>query len=381
MTLARVAAVVLSVALPLLSAAWLVRRVRRDRPLSWVVVGILAAAGAACGTGTFFLERTVLSFTELSIEVSRGTGASALLALVLFVAPLEEAAKVIVVWPTVVTRRLDSPGIGVVFAVAAACGFAAAETALFVGTGELAGLRVVRAVAGLFAHPFCAGVWGYALGRRGPHGARYFAPAWLAAVAIHAVYDHIVFGRGPGYLVISLPMLAAMAFVTWSALRDLAPTGGVHSLRLPIAIPEPPSLKVVRQALRRRDEPLLLRWIVFGSLVNVGAVFVSIAGAAFLAHRFGVDLSVADEADMRSTGPLLIVGAAILAAFPVAGFLVARASGAHTVLEPAFAAGLAIVGAVVVLSVTAPSAVIFAIAVGPVAFGLACGGAWFGMDS
>jgi hypothetical protein len=76
----------------------------------------------------------------------------------------------------------------------------------------------------------------------------------------------------------------------------------------------------------------------------------------------------------------VIVAAALLTAFPVAGYLVARASGAHTVLEPAFAAGLAMALTVAILSVTAPSAVIFAFAVAPIAFGLACGGAWFGMD-
>jgi hypothetical protein len=63
----------------------------------------------------------------------------------------------------------------------------------------------------------------------------------------------------------------------------------------------------------------------------------------------------------------------------VSGYLVARASGTHSVLEPAFASGLAIAGAVFALSVTAPSAVIFSLAVAPIAFGLACGGAWFGI--
>jgi hypothetical protein len=123
-----------------------------------------------------------------------------------------------------------------------------------------------------------------------------------------------------------------------------------------------------------------VRWIVVGALVNVGAVIMCIAVTVLLARRFGIDLTVADEADMRSSGPLVLVGTAVLAAFPVAGFLVARASSAHTVLEPAFAAVLAIAGAVALLSVTAPAAVIFAFAIAPIAFGLACGGAWFGLD-
>ena len=131
----------------------------------------------------------------------------------------------------------------------------------------------------------------------------------------------------------------------------------------------------------RSEQPLLLRWVVFGSLVNIGAVIVCVAAAVMLARRFGIDIAMADEADMRSNGPVVLLGAAVLAAFPLSGYLVARASGARSVLEPAFAAGLSIAGAVALLTVTAPPAVIFALALAPVAFGLACGGAWFGIDS
>jgi hypothetical protein len=178
-------------------------------------------------------------------------------------------------------------------------------------------------------------------------------------------------------LVIAFPMLLAMGLVTWSALRDVAPSAG----RGPHSLPEPPSLREVRRALRRTDRPLVLRWIVAGAFVNLGAAMVCIGCAVFLARRFGIDMSLADEADMRSNGPLVVLGIALMTAFPVAGYLVARASGAHTVLEPAFAAGLSLALTVAILSVTAPSAVIFAFAIAPVAFGLACGGAWFGMDS
>jgi hypothetical protein len=377
----KVVAAVLCAALPLGGAAWLVRRVRRDRGVPWHIAVLLALAGSAAGTGTFFAERAVLAFADLSIEVSRASRTSALLALVLFVAPLEEGAKVLVVWPTVFTRRLDGPGLGVVFAVCVASGFAAAESVLFVGTGAFDALRVVRAVAGLFAHLFCAGLWGYALGSRVRSGGHWFGPAWVFAVAIHALYDHIVFGRGPGLLAISLPMLAAMAIIAWSALRDLAPTVGIHRIHLPLNLPEPPSLRTVRHALRRTEQPLLFRWILFGAVVNLGTVLMSVGVAAVLARRLGIDLSVADEADMRSNGPLVLLGAAVLAAFPLSGYLIARASGTHGVLEPAFAAGLAILGAVLLLSVTAPPAVIFALAVAPIAFGLACGGAWFGLEA
>jgi RsiW-degrading membrane proteinase PrsW (M82 family) len=360
---------------PLAAAGWLVRRVRRVRPVSWGLAAALMLGGGIAAVATFVAERFVFKLMELSIEVTPGAGLTALLALLLFASPLEEAAKVLVVWPTVALRRLDAPGVGVLFAVAVGCGFAAVETALIVWSSEPSPLRLVRAAAGIPAHAFCAGLWGYALGARARSASPWFGPSWLAAVAIHGLYDHIVFGRGPGMLAIAIPMLLAMGLVTWSALRDIAPSEGHSSLHLP----EPPSLREVRRALRRTDEPLALRWIVVGALVNLGAALVCVAVAVVLARRFGIDMSLADEADMRSNGPLVIVAAALLTAFPVAGYLVARASGAHTVLEPAFASGLAMALTVAVLSVTAPSAVIFAFAVAPVAFVLACGGAWFGM--
>ncbi|HVU01645.1 MAG TPA: PrsW family glutamic-type intramembrane protease [Polyangiaceae bacterium] len=379
MTFGRVAAAFVFAALPAGGATWLVRRVRRERDFSTGIALFLAGAGALSGVATYFVERAVLSFGELSVEVSRGTSTSALLALFLFVAPLEEAAKLVAVWPTMLTRRLTDPPSGLAYAVVAACGFAVTDSILYL-SGATASLPFLRGLAGLFAHPFCAGLWGYGLGKR-VQGRLWFGPAFLLAVAIHAVYDHIVFGRGPGYLAMVLPLLAAMVAVAWGALRDLSGAEGVHLLTLPLNLPEPPSLRAVRGALRRTEEPLLFRWIVVGALVNLGAVILFVLGASLVARKLGVDLSVADEADMRSNGPVLLLGAAVLASFPVSGYLVARASGVRGVLEPAFAAAVAIAGAVVLLSVTAPAAVIFAIALAPVAFGLACGGAWFGADS
>jgi hypothetical protein len=146
------------------------------------------------------------------------------------------------------------------------------------------------------------------------------------------------------------------------------------------ALPEPPSLRAMRSLLRRTDRPLMLHWIAIGTLVTIGLMIALVALAVWTGHRIGVDFAMADEADVRSSGPLALLGAAVLSAFPIAGFLVARASGAHSVLEPALAAGVAIALVIALLSVTAPIAVVFALAIAPVAFALACGGAWFGLE-
>jgi hypothetical protein len=198
---------------------------------------------------------------------------------------------------------------------------------------------------------------------------------------LHALYDHIVFGRGPGLLVLALPMLVMMGFVAFTALRDVAPRRSNRpSLLASARIPEPPSLRAMRHALRRHDDrPLMVHWIAIGALVTLGVVVVLLVVAVYLGHRIGVDFALADEGDVRSSGPLVLLGTATLAGFPTAGYLVAKASAATSVLEPAMGAGLAIAAAVALVSLAAPVAAVFALAVAPLAFALACGGAWFGL--
>ena len=81
---------------------------------------------------------------------------------------------------------------------------------------------------------------------------------------------------------------------------------------------------------------------------------------------------------MSTTAPVALLGAGLLAAFPLSGFLVARASAARTLLEPAMATGLAIGLTLVLLGLAAPVALVFALAFSPIAWGLACAGAWVG---
>jgi hypothetical protein len=266
------------------------------------------------------------------------------------------------------------------FSAAVGAGFGAVDSAAYVLALDAGALSVVRAIAALPAHLFSAGLWGYALGQSAESGKRWFSLAWVVSVLAHGLYDHIVFGRGPGFLVLIVPLLLTMGLLTLALLRELAPRDAHEEHRALVALPEPPSLRAMRRALRRSDQPIMLHWIVFAALVNVGVVLVLLALAVYVGHRFGIDFAAADEADMRSNGPLVLLGVAVLAAFPVAGYLVARASGATSVLEPALGAALAIVGVVALLSVTAPIALLFALAVAPIAFGLACGGAWFGRE-
>jgi RsiW-degrading membrane proteinase PrsW (M82 family) len=368
--------------LPLLVAAWLWRRMSRHRHVPVRLASLVAAAGAATGALALYVERLVLHWTGLSLKVGPQGAGGALLATFLLAAPLEEGLKVLVVWPLYSTRRITGPRLGLSFAATAAAGFAAAFAVHAAWLGPSDWLNVVRTLLGTFAQVFFAGVWGYALGSGRRARGRWFSLSWLAAMLLHGLYDHIVFGHGPGLLVAALPMLGLMAMFAWIALRDVAPARdsspmSPHSLRR--ALPEPPSLRAMRRALQKTDRPLMVQWIALGTLVTLGVMIVAVAAAVFIGHRLGVDFAMADEADVRSSGPLVLIGVAVLSAFPAAGYLIARASGAQSVLEPALGAGLAIAAVLAMLSLTAPVAVVFALAVAPVAFALACGGAWFGL--
>jgi RsiW-degrading membrane proteinase PrsW (M82 family) len=339
---------------------------------------IMALGGAVAAAFTAYFERIVLSYTGLSQDVATSGVGGALLATFLLAAPLEEAVKVSVVWPLYRSRRILDSRLGVGYAAAAGAGFAAVKGLMAVLLGTPGGVTVLRALVSAPAQLFFAGIWGYALGARGPNRrGHWFSTAWLSATLLHGFYDHIVWGRGPGLLVSVIPLFVFMGVGTWMALREVAPESHAHQHWI---VPDPPSLRALRAALRPVDHRLMVRWILIGAFTTLGLVLALLSLTVLLGHRFGVDFSLADESDMRSSGPLILLGVAVVSAFPIAGYLVARASAAHSVLEPALAAGLALAGLIVMLFMTAPIGVLFALAVAPLACGLACGGAWIGLE-
>jgi hypothetical protein len=104
------------------------------------------------------------------------------------------------------------------------------------------------------------------------------------------------------------------------------------------------------------------------------------AVAVWTGHQVGLDFSAIEREDTSTAiVPLVLITSSILAAFPLSGYLVTKASGSDGVLEPALSAALAIVAVLVMLGLAAPVALVFALAFAPIAFALACMGAWFGL--
>jgi hypothetical protein len=138
----------------------------------------------------------------------------------------------------------------------------------------------------------------------------------------------------------------------------------------------------VRDALRRgADEPVKVGWVLLGALVTIGAMIAGLASGVLAARAMRVDLSAVDEHDLGAAAPVLLLGIGLLASFPMSGWLIARAAGVRTLLEPALATVLALVVTLVCLGLAAPFTVVFALAVSPIAWVLSCVGAWIGREA
>jgi len=378
---------ILAVLLPIAIYAWILRRrapgvARLERGALWLVL-LSAGLGVLAFVPAWFVEGWIENWAGLD-EHARGGDAPAILYAVLVAAPMEQGLKVLAFVPAWRSRRLASPGDGVLYASAVGLGFISAHNAELFSAGGVHPLDAGRALLAAPAHVFFAAAWGYALGRDAAKdkprriGGRAFNVTCALAMLFNGVYDHLVFGRSSTALIAAAPILLAMGGITAMVTRSRDPQEPAERpSRFHIA---PPSIAAVRAALWRSEQPVMVGWIGFGALVTIGLLTTSLAAAVMVGHRFGVDFASVDRADgTAGVAPLVLLGAAALAAFPAAGFLVSRASASRGVLEAAIAAALAIGGGLVMLGLAAPVAVVFAIAFAPIALALACAGAWVGV--
>jgi RsiW-degrading membrane proteinase PrsW (M82 family) len=361
----------------------------KEPPPRMVATFVLGTLGAALA---LYLAERARQLTGLDIRVSAAGQTGALVFLFLVIAPLQEAVEVASVWPAMLLKRFDQPFDGVVYGTCAALGFAAVQSATVLYTHPTGSIWIARVLLALPSRVFCACLWGYALGRakRARHRFPLFPGAFVGAVLAHGLYAHFLYGRGPGAVFAVTPLLAAMGFLAWFLGRDLAARASAPRQSLPppssrrgplSRLSQPPSLASVRAALRADDEPIRVVWILFGAMATFGAMIVGIAAGVVAAHALHVDLARIDEHDAAASAPVLLLGVGLLASFPTSGWLMARAAGVHTLLEPALSAVLALVLTLVTLGFAAPFTVVFALALSPIAWLLSCIGAWLGRSA
>ncbi len=361
-----------------------VRRTRHREPPALLVATFVFGAMAAGAAALVVAYAEALTGLDVRVAVAGPSGA--LVFVFLVTAPLQQAAQAAATWPAFLSRHFDEPSDGVVYASASGLGFSAVEVASVIHRFPDGAIWIARALLAVPADLFCACLWGYALGRARHSRERLplFPAGFVCAVAVQGLYEHFVYGRGPGALLAVLPLLAAMAAVAWLIGRDLR-TRGERALSIPSSrlarLAPPPSLTAVRAALRSADdEPVRVGWIALGALVTLGAMITGVAAGVLAAHALKVDLSTVDEHEVAAAAPVLLLGVGLLAAFPASGWLIARAASVHSLLEPALAAALALGVTLVVLGIAAPFTVVFAIALSPIAWVLSCAGAWVGRD-
>jgi hypothetical protein len=384
MLLGRAAAILFGALAPLAVALALLRRAGRRGPLrpelAALALGAIAYAVAAA------VEGALTGVTGVSRHVGPSADPAVLAYAFLVAAPLEQGLKLAAFVPVWRARATDGLRAAVVRAALCALGFVIARAARELATSPPDAWAVLSTWASVPAHLFFAATWGFVLGRD-PHkriGGRGFDATWLAAMVFNGLYDHIAFERGHAALLATVPMLGAMALVAVAGARAIAererrPTAPKPRRFLPSLTP--PTIEAVREALRRAERPVTVGWVAFGALVTTGVMTALLAGSVVLGHRLGVDFAAVDRGETSQGGaaPLVLLGSAALGAFPFAGYLVARASATRSVIEPALSAALAIVGSLVLLGLAAPVSLVFALAFAPVAFGLACAGAWLGV--
>ncbi len=370
-------------ALALLAVVYFSDRRREPLPLVLLVFGL----GAVAKVATWAAEARASAWTGLDLDAQVAGNAGAVLFVFGFAAPIREASKVAAMWVAFRSKYFDEPIDGLVYASSAALGFAMVENALTLRGHPVGWVWIARTAAALPAHVFFACAWGYALGRAKviKRPGAIFPASWVVATASHGLYMHLVYGRGPGALVGTLPLLLAMGIATVFAARDLKARedrSSRSSMLLErvssLYVPGPPSIRSVREAMRREGQPITVRWVLFGALVTLGAMTAGLALSIAFGHWAHVDFSIVDEHDVSTTAPVALLGSGLLAAFPVSGYAIAKASNLPTLLEPALATGLAIGLVLALLGLAAPVALVFALAFSPIAWGLACAGAWVG---
>lgn len=358
------------------AVSWL--RGRRYTHLTGRRLWATAAGGAVLGAVVVLVSRAVLRLAGAVPGTTGADGSSLFLALA-FVAPLHEAAKVIAAWPAYQRLRGSAVFTAVLLAMTAAAGLTVGETAMaLLVRPDPTWRRLARTLLELPAQMGFAGVWGYALGRAPELSApiRRFGLAFLSAVLLHGVFRHLVWMPGVLGMAGAVPLLVGLFAFAWITLRELE---GRDDEPLSFGAGAPPSLQSVRDVFSRRSaRRVSVGWVLMGSLVTQGTVFAMLALAVAVGRRTGIKFAALEDPETAGVTPLALLAAATLAAFPVAGFLLARARTNESALEAGLSSALALAATTVVLAMTAPSAVAFALASAPVAVALACIGAWAG---
>ncbi len=170
-----------------------------------------------------------------------------------FIAPvIEELIKFWIVRYTVYDRvEFDEPVDGIVYAAAAALGFATAENVLYLfqayrmGAGTVASLAVIRAFLSGPGHALWSAMWGYALGfakfSDAKRGGELVVKGLLLAVGLHGVFN-LVCLSGPLFAVGMLILLPIFWSIANRRIHEAIAASPFTNVSAKTTPPRPPDL-------------------------------------------------------------------------------------------------------------------------------------------
>lgn len=85
--------------------------------------------------------------------------------------------------------------------------------------------------------------------------------------------------------------------------------------------------------LRGAAEQLSLRWLAFGMLTTLGLLMTACVGAVAAGHALGLDFATFEQEGGAASSDLAFVGAFVLAAFALAGWLLGRVAAVRATSE------------------------------------------------
>jgi len=361
---------------------WLIYRLDRyePEPKSWVALifflGMAAAVvSAAAHEGMSHFIPVLRPASEYTWDGELDAGVLAIRYLCV-VAPTEELLKLLAFLPALLTRRLiNEPVDGLVYAGAAALGFASLENAVY-ALERGADLIVMRAILAVPMHLLVSACWGLGLSfsrlvRGGWTGRIVVTFTIVIAVLGHGLYDVLVHVEGKWAAAVVLLVLVALVGIPVFILRERTPFRTSD-------LPEEEKNKLaycpscggaghveercegckVRLVPLFDDSPgtppLRIAWVLIAILAIGGGT----VGAALLGFEVGRQLS------MSLAGMVVLVGATVIG----------RLSPGVTVAEPAVAGMVATVAYIVVMGGQLGAALILS----PIGLLLAVIGAWAG---
>jgi RsiW-degrading membrane proteinase PrsW (M82 family) len=305
--------------LPLVvSIAWLlfVRRFDRARPEPWwLVLATFALGGVAvlpalavellCAAASPWLDPSLVTLGGRlwSLPV-------ALPVYALVVGLTEETSKFGATW--VLARRrpeFDEPIDGIVYACAAALGFAAVENVKYFALGRMGGAMVaVRSLVTVPAHMFFGAIWGYALGRT-LVSRRTRVGSFVAAAALaHGTFDALLSIQATQIAATLMILPLGVAF--FAALRLALRHGAVRRVRHAWA---PMTERLPASALERSFFPV-------GSPVAFVACATAMIAVACALMQLGTGYEAMHE---RIGLPFVAAAAFALLVFGLAGYAAA----------------------------------------------------------